>query len=553
MAMTKIKRRESTDENKIIMRFDVPALNMLIKYALSDIPQKAALANLSKLFNALDLDSYKFNMALYNKINIIRDCADAKLLHSIKEPELIKTYILSNEPDLKDDLDEIKWDEHQLTSSECKYLSDFLAERLSYIYIYQVKDNIISLMESMDKGEFITYYEIVGQLKTELSRLMVKLQDTSVGNGLLRSFNFSDTNFNELIDLIVTKAKKPTASLQTGIRMLNAILAPAFQSGRLYCILGLSGKFKSGTLLNIADQIRSFNPQIVPVENGRRKTILFVTMENSIEETVVRLFDMYSDANDDITTASTDDVIKTLREKGKYQFTDTTGIDIDIRYFANLEINTARLYNLIQELEDNGKKVICLILDYLKRIDSTFDSKGDERIRLSYVAKELKTLAEFFEIPVITAMQINREGNSIVDAAMREDKSDVTRFVGSSNIGSCWDIVEESDWLCIVNLEKQKSTEELYLTFKRVKIRGKKDSQGIDYFNHPFSNEKEIRLETDVDKEKSLSIMSLSSDLESIDTRKLETSVQIRPKISKTNSGFMKTAVLQAITMGDED
>ena len=38
-----------------------------------------------------------------------------------------------------------------------------------------------------------------------------------------------------------------------------------------------------------------------------------------------------------------------------------------------------------------------------------------------------------------------------------------------------------------------------------------------DYFNHPFTNAKNIRLEPDVDKESTLSIMSLANDLESID------------------------------------
>jgi len=36
----------------------------------------------------------------------------------------------------------------------------------------------------------------------------------------------------------------------------------------------VTGKFKSGLLLNLADQIRRFNPQIQAVENGVRKTIV---------------------------------------------------------------------------------------------------------------------------------------------------------------------------------------------------------------------------------------------------------------------------------------
>ena len=100
---------------------------------------------------------------------------------------------------------------------------------------------------------------------------------------------------------------------------------------------------------------------------------------------------------------------------------------------------------------------------------------------------------------------------------MRDSKQDVARFVGSSSIGNAWDIIEDSDWVCLINLELQKSTQQLFLTFKRLKIRGKKVPMSSDYFNHPFSNAKNIRLEPDVNKEYSLSIMSLATDLESIE------------------------------------
>ena len=38
-----------------------------------------------------------------------------------------------------------------------------------------------------------------------------------------------------------------------------------------------------------------------------------------------------------------------------------------------------------------------------------------------------------------------------------------------------------------------------------------------DYFNHPFINAKNIRLEPDVNKESTISVISLANDLESID------------------------------------
>ena len=351
-----------------------------------------------------------------------------------------------------------------------------------------------------------------------MGELLVALQESDTSQGLLKEFSFSSSNAAELLSTILDKAKKPTSILQTGIRQLNAILSPGLHSGRLYTILGGSGKFKSGTLLNIADQVRLFNPQIIPVENGMRKAILFITLENSIEETVERLYDMYSDLTSELRDVTPQELIDTLKMEGNFAIgRDSEGIDILFRYAGNLEISTADVYTMINESRNKGYEPILVVLDYIKRIDSAHPSNGDERVRMSFVAKELKTIAQRYEIPVLTAMQLNREGNSIIDAAVRDSKQDVARFVGSSSIGNAWDIIEDSDWVCLINLELQKSTNRLFLTFKRLKIRGKKIPNASEYFNHPFTNIKNIRLVPDVNLDAPISIVSLTNDLESID------------------------------------
>lgn len=542
------KVRHPKDDDKIVIKFDIPTLNMLIKYSLCDNNvTKTQMGNLQKFINYLDLDAYRYNQEIVDRLFLIKDICSAKLDHNMKNPDMIHAYISKENPELLEPnglVDNIGLESNTLNSSECKFLNDVVNERLEYMFLYQAKDNVIKYLQKLDKGGFVSYYETVNTLKGVLSELLVNLQNAAINNGLIRSMDFSGDNFSSVLDTIIQQAKIPKGRLQTGIRLLNSALAGGFKACRLYTWLGFSGKFKSGMLLNIADQIRRFNPQIKGFENGRRKTILFVTMENTIAETVERLFDMYNHGDDEISNYTVDEVIKILKDNGHFNFTDTDGIDIDMRYYSNLEIKTCQLYNIITELNDNGKEVICLILDYLKRIDSTMPNNGDERTRISYASKELKSLSVFFQIPVITAMQINREGNGIIDAAMREDKQDLARLVGSSQIGNCWDVVEESDWMGLLNLELHSSTKELYLTIKRLKSRGKKDPNSLDYFNHPFADGKEIRLETDVDKANSVSVISLSSDLESVDDKQYNNLVKMRPRVSTTKK---PNAILESI------
>ena len=119
---------------------------------------------------------------------------------------------------------------------------------------------------------------------------------------------------------------------------------------------------------------------------------------------------------------------------------------------------------------------------------------------------------------------------------MQENKEDIGRFIGSSYVGQCWDLIQESDFVCFINLEMQKSTGKWFLSFKRTKIRGKKDPLAVDYFNHPFVNNNGIRLEPDVNKPNPVSIISLASDLVSVDDPKPDSMARNRPKVATTAS-----------------
>ena len=510
-------------EGKVKVKFDVPLLNSLLKYVRCEYVSQANLWTLDKFLGFLDMDSYSYETAIYQRLRLLQVLVNGINREGIVNEDLLKHYVNEQYADGLELFEQECPSKNMLNTTECENLSKAIQSRVQTIVIYREKDSLIESLMKIDATSFNTsYVRMIEEIRTKMTNLAASLQTIDNSQGLLKEFAFSMQDAAYLVDSVVKKSKRPAAILQTGIRQLNAILAPGFQSGRLYTILGGSGKFKSGTLLNIADQIRKYNPQIPAYENGLRKCILFITLENSIEETLERLYDMYSDINDDMRDATSDQVWQVLREKGEFVFNDKTGIDIFMKYAGNLEISTGEIHTYIKELREKGYAPVCIILDYIKRIESVHPSNGDERIRMSFVAKELKTIAQFYEIPVITAMQLNREGNSIIDAAMRESKQDVARFVGSSSIGNAWDIIEDSDWVCLINLELQKSTNQLYLTFKRLKIRGKSkvDVNGvIDYFNHPFVNAKNIRLETDVDKEKSASIISLATDLESISER----------------------------------
>ena len=550
--MPRVKKRNAIQNGKIKIKFDVPLLNSLIKYSRCEYVSQSSLSQLRKFIKFIDIEAYEYEEAIYPRLKTLDILTKAISDDGIRDESLIRSYLSENYVDGINVIDQVGFDKNQLSSTECDYITNAIRLRVQTIAINVKKTKLLDTLEKLDASTFNpAYAELVDDVRRQMTELISELQMTDSEQGLLKEFAFSMPDAASLIDRIVKKAKRPASILQTGIRQLNSILSPGFQSGRMYCFLGGSGKFKSGTLLNIAEQIRRFNPQIPAYENGLRKCILFITLENSIEETVERIYDMYCETNGNMRDDNTQTVIDALRNNGDYNFTSSSGIDIYMRYAGNLEINTAEIHVYIKELNEKGYMPICVILDYIKRIDSVHNSNGDERVRMSFVAKELKTIAQYYEIPMITAMQLNREGNSIIDAAMRESKQDVARFVGSSSIGNAWDIIEDSDWVCLINPEIQMSTGNKYLTFKRLKIRGKSElsetgSNPIDYFNHPFEIDRVISLQTDVDKDQTVSILSLATDLESID--EADTNFKELPKQRPSLNEIKKQSSCKVLT-----
>ena len=522
--MPKMRQKEP----QAIMTFEVSTLNTLIRYAMCTTISKSSIVNLNKLVESLDFKAYAYSPDIVARLKLLKYVTEARTTYGMTDPDVIRTYISNTYTEGTEILNECEpLILDSLNFSECNAISDIVKERLQYLYIYQYKDKIIETLNEFNKGGWTSYYNMVQQVKGTLQELLTNITMASENtNGLIRRLNMCSDTYHDQVDMIVRRAKMPTAVLQTGIKQLNAILSPGFQASRLYLILGLTGRFKSGTLLNIADQICKFNPQIRPVEDGQRKCVLFISNENTIEETYTRLLDMYSGVNDDITRMSTEEAINILKERGGYRFSDNQGITIEFRYYRNMEMNTGDIYTIINELADEGYKVIAVILDYIARIGSVVAAQ-DERFRLANVAKELKSVATYYSIPVITAQQVNREGNGIIDAAMRDDKADLAKFLGTTAVAESYGLIYEADWVALVNLEKRKSDEKWFLTFNRLKIRGKQDPEAATYFNHPFADEKRIRLETDVDKDVQLSVISLATDLESVGQREQDNRLNV--------------------------
>lgn len=500
---------KNTEDNKFPIKFDITMLNAMIGYIYKDSNQitKKALLNMNRLFNKVDDDLYSANSKMYARLNFIRKSLDGILNNGIVNRGILLSYSkdINDNPDIEEIVENIE-QYSNLNYEEIQYISKSVEDRLKFMNIYAYKDKIFETVERLDRGDYDTLEEINEELvdvcKQVVSnhRKLKLLEDTD-------SFSLDQDTFDDNVTKIIKRITQDKYILRTGIQYQNEILGGGYHGGRLYTYMALPANFKSGILLKAARDIKKYNAGI-KVKSGKQPTILMITCENDIDETLERLFLMTS-SNTDLSKYSAAEAIRLLKEVGEMTITDENNINIVIRYFNNFAISTGDIITMIDDLADEGKEVISLIVDYLKRIRPE-DWSNEEITQLKNVTNELKNIAQNYKIPVITAMQLNREAAKAIDQAALSGKTDLIRQAGRSNVGSSWTIVENSDFACIINLEEQKSTGQLFLSFNRVKIRyyrGKRTT-----FSHPFNVENKMMLLDDIMLDNTLSVDYIGSD-----------------------------------------
>ena len=521
------KKLSELRASKLPIRIDITTLDMTIQFLYKEgaLRTRKALTNIDKLFKSLDLTIYtEKDVELTNRIWIIERTLDGLLREGLVQEEFVKNYCkLDSECDdyKASILDQLTSAKRQINYDESKYLLKQIDERLAFGYTVTLKHIVQELFSLLDESDPRSYRQLQDDLY-QIANSIINIKRRTNSLGADQTFSLQEDVFETVVFDSMKKLNNRNRIFITGIRHLNTFLAPGYMSGRLYTYLAFPGGGKSQILLKTAWDIKKYNGGIECKNPDHRPAVLMITMENSIEETVERIFNMVS-SDDDIRNYSPKQVKKMLKRDG-LTITDKDNIDIIIKYYPNRSIDTNDLYGIIQDLDDEGVEVVALILDYLKRIKPA--EKGqNEKEELKNITNELKDLATYWDIPVISAQQLNRTASAIVDAAIQAKKSDVTKLVGRDGVAGAWEIIENSDVVIIINREKKLGSDEVYMTFKLLKRRYRSSDNDdklreLEYFNHPYAKGSTIRLVDDVELEESISLTSLSSEFVALENTK---------------------------------
>jgi len=240
-------------------------------------------------------------------------------------------------------------------------------------------------------------------------------------NELVSSLNTREDAIDQIIEEIRKKYSKQNV-ITSGIPELDhQFLNAGFQPSRVYMFAGTSGVGKSLLLLNMAIRAALQNPyenQILdPGSFGWNADIperifLYITMENYPYETWGRLYcSLLNKTKEEMLklifnrSISSESIQKEINDQ-MMRYNSQLQID----YFPANTISPATISGLIQKYNEKPykKSVKAVYVDYLDLMVPD-QRKEFYRLDLGEITSSLKSIAANYEIPVITATQLNRE------------------------------------------------------------------------------------------------------------------------------------------------
>ena len=277
-----------------------------------------------------------------------------------------------------------------------------------------IKDEIPALEDMVDKlreGSYDTIDEGYNLLRDIASNLntAVKKVDRTILMATESSIAVGNDETDKVVENILLRYDKLNR-IPTGFDYLDdVIMHGGFEKNRLYTWAGSSASGKSTILTNMAINAATFTYPPESVLSHKLKVFLYITLENDKEESYLRMLCSHFNLS----------YIEVLRQLSQNrtnlpeQFKEAIFSHNSIIHTHQLPSNAISSVNIGSIIEDLKEKypdciVPAVYIDYLDLMKSDAGGK-DLRLNLSDICSELKNLAIEYEIPVITATQLNRD------------------------------------------------------------------------------------------------------------------------------------------------
>lgn len=491
------KRKNKKSGPKVKINLSSDMVDSMLEYCLSDSP----LVNLRSLLNLKNLiDRITFDDDVYEnrlKFELLKT-----ILHNEVEKHLFQYPLLvaecikkfpENEEYIRAVIEEAVL--NVVGESDIEYINEYVEERLTYFYLYENKDKLRSALDSLDISTDLV--EVNSSFETVITKLYKDLQnskavrkDSATDFCIGGSSSSKNKNLSSMVKKTIDDFNKPSNFIRTGVQAFNDMLGGGLENGRAYLIYAPPKSWKSGLLMNLGIWACKYNT-FVPKDPEKTPCVLYVTMENTSKETINRLFthitgqkiNLYNYKNEN---EAYEEASKIIEET----IVGDRNISFEIRYRKTKSISTTDLDSMIDELALEGKEVVLLIQDYMKRIRSS-ENNPDIRLEMGAITDDFCSIARSRDIPVVSAMQINRTGIGKIESALAASKGNIAKLLDKSDAGESALPLENADYVWAISPEEDQVTKEKYLGVKLWVSRI--EEQPIKYFLQPFDNGMKLR------------------------------------------------------------
>jgi len=453
-----------------------------------------SLYRIKQLFELLHPDVYSNNYQLQFRVYVIN-----ALLRKLFVERITDRFILADSvrdgkykedvEELFKDLDEKKYD---FDDSEIDNVNRYISDRLKYCYIKEHSESLNKLTLNVMSNNYTTLHSINREFEKEVESLYGKMKKAR-DEDTLESLNFGSNpeDLKFITEHVMSELRSPCNKIHSGFKRFDEMSSGGFQRGRVYCFIGAKKGFKSGLLLNFGLAAKQCNPDILDLYKNKNKKpcIVYLTQENTSIETYQRILSYYTGKSDaELKLMENSTIEDELIDSG---FLD--GIEIKIIYKNNNSISTMDLIPILEELEMNGSECILLIHDYLKRIRPA-ENIQDLRIRFGEVVNEFSVIAKNKNIPIITAMQLNRAGQATLETLIDKGEVNIGQKLQGTHIGESALVLENVDNAYLINKEEVPAAKMQFLTFKECASR---TECKLKYFAQEFAANNKFRIKID--------------------------------------------------------
>ena len=493
----------------VVFGIDDVLMNLFCSYVVSSnrSVHKFSMSNLDKLIRSINPVTFENNPLLLMKYHFLRRALEDRT-HGLNG-ELIVSDV-SRHMDTTGLMQDPRF-LRELSNDEVEYVEKTTAQFLNSMTFDPKIDTFMNLCKDYEHADYRSRQSILDNLRAVMTDMMTEFRRNDVANHS-PSTRFRLSSMEDSMEEIHNYICNPSYKLVTGMQGFNALLGGGFQKTKLYCMFGMAGEGKTVTLVNLLYQLWKYNKGFKTKDPTKKPCIVLLTMENLVIEYICSLFHVITRGGNIRDCSSAEACMAEFKAR-KFEYAEEGDIEIVIEYKPVMTVDTRYMYQMVEELEDEGFETICFMMDYLMRIRPS-EFSHDLYTDLGTTTNDFKTFAILKDIPVITASQLNREAAKIIDEGRNANQANIIKKLGRATIGDSIQIDRNLDGTIILVPEVDANGRR-YMAYKLTKHRYEIYTNKVSIFQ-PMYEGSYIALVEDLFDPKPAFKESLARDAEEI-------------------------------------